>query len=321
MRTIAVAALLLTTAPVAAQSLDSVQVERRVSRLEGEMRAVQRKVFPGGDPRYFEPEILPPETAAPGAVDTAAANQPLIDLTARVDEMERQLRTLTGQVEAQGYRLKQIEEAQAKLRGDLEFRLNTLEGNGTAPAGIGGTAPAGVGATAAPLGAPPTAAPTAPPRSTPAAGPKSGAAGNGTSASATATPAPAATADAAWKLAYARVLAKDWPATETAMTDFIADWPKSTRLAQAQYWLGRSHAERAQHAQAARAFLDVYQKYPRSDQAPGALLGLATAMNGLKKPTDACRVLGELDSVYGARLTPSQQTDAKALRAKAKCPA
>jgi hypothetical protein len=44
-------------------------------------------------------------------------------------------------------------------------------------------------------------------------------------------------------------------------------------------------------------------------------------MNGLKKPKDACRVLGELDSVYGEKLTPAQQAEAKAQRTKAKCPA
>jgi hypothetical protein len=44
-------------------------------------------------------------------------------------------------------------------------------------------------------------------------------------------------------------------------------------------------------------------------------------MNGLKKPKDACRVLGELDSVYGAKLSPAQKAEAKTLRTKAKCTA
>ncbi|KPF68874.1 hypothetical protein IP88_11635, partial [alpha proteobacterium AAP81b] len=140
-------------------------------------------------------------------------------------------------------------------------------------------------------------------------------------ATAPAAAPPAATADAAWKAAYARVLAKDWPGAETAMAGFITAWPKSTRLPQAQYWLGRSFAERGQHAQAAKAYLDVYQKAPRSERAPDALLGLATAMIGLKKADEACRVLGELDSVYGAKLSPMQTTAAKAQRTRAKCEA
>ncbi len=276
---------LLLTGTAQAQDLDPVRVEKRVGKLESELRAVQRKVFPGTDSRFFEPEITAP-AVPPTAVVGTPATAPLNDLSDRLGELERQLRTLTGQVEADQFKLRQLDEAQTKQRADVEFRLNALEtGSRPAPA-------------AAALPAP--AADAQPPR--PVAASK-----------------PAATADAAWKPAYANAVAKDWPATEAAMTAFIADWPKSTRQTQAQYWLGRSHAERDQHAQAARAFLKVYETAPRSPQAPDSLLGLAQAMVGLKKPKDACRVLGELDSVYGEKLTPDQKSDAAAARKNAKC--
>jgi tol-pal system protein YbgF len=296
---LAVALLLIPDARVAAQDLDPVRVEKRVGKLESEMRAVQRKVFPGGDPKYFEPEIAPAAVAAPAAVGTPAS-APLVDLSARVGELERQLREMTGQVEANQFKLRQLEEAQAKLRGDVEFRLNTLEG--------GAAAPAAAAPTVAAIPAKPGTKPTAKPDPTKPE-PKADAT------------KPAGNADAAWKAAYAEVLAKDWPAAETAMTDFIAAWPKSTRIPQAQYWLGKSFAARDQHAQAAKSFLELYQTAPLSPRAPDSLIGLATAMNGLKKPKDACRVLGELDSVYGEKLTPAQKADAVAMRAKAKCPA
>ena len=80
-------------------------------------------------------------------------------------------------------------------------------------------------------------------------------------------------------------------------------------------------ALRDEHTPAAKSYLELYQTAPRSDRAPDALIGLAGAMNGLKKPKDACRVLGELDSVYGEKLTPPQKAEAKTLRTKAKCPA
>ena len=293
LRFVLLAALLtLSFAPATAQDLDPVRVEKRVGKLESEMRAVQRKVFPGGDAKYFEPEIAAPTAAPPAAVGTPAS-QPLVDLAERVGELERQLRTMTGQVEANQFKMRQLEEAQAKLRGDLEFRLTALEG-GAAPAAAAGT--------------PAIVAPKPD-----AKAPKADAA----------KPAakPAATADAAWKAAYASVIAKDWPETETAMTGFIADWPKSPRVPQAKYWLGKSHATRNQNAEAARAYLDLYQTAPRSDRAPDSLIGLAGALSGLKKPQDACRVLGELDAVYGPKLTPAQKTEAAALRTKAKCKA
>ncbi|GGE08635.1 hypothetical protein GCM10011529_13830 [Polymorphobacter glacialis] len=294
----------LPTSSLLAQDLDPVRVERRVGKLESELRAVQRKVFPGGDARYFEPEINAPAAAAPASIGSPAS-QPITDLSNRVGELERQLRDLTGQIEANQFKLRQLDEAQAKLRGDLEFRLTGLEGGGQ-PA-----AAAAPGAQVLP-----------PPPGTRVGAPEIDFADRPVPAPRPATPAaPAATADAAWKQAYAKSLSKNWPETEIAMTDFIAAWPKSTRVPQAQYWLGRSHAERGQNAEAARAFLELYKTAPRSDRAPDSLLGLATAMNGLKKPKDACRVLGELGSVYGEKLTPAQKSESQALGTRAKCAA
>lgn len=289
MRLMLLVALLLTPLAVPAQELDPVKVEKRVGKLESEMRAVQRKVFPGGDPKYFEPEISAPMVPAAAPIGTPATS-PLVDLAERVGELERQLRTLTGQVEASQFKVRQLEEAQAKLRGDLEFRVTALEGGGAA-------------ASAHPAGA------------AMAVSSKPGAKPEARSAARDVTP------DAAWKAAYANVTAKDWPGTEKAMSDFIARYPKSPRIPQAQYWLGRSHALRDEHALAAKAYLELYQTAPRSDRAPDALIGLAGAMSGLKKPKDACRVLGELDSVYGTKLSPAQKAEAKTLRNKAKCPA
>jgi tol-pal system protein YbgF len=134
-------------------------------------------------------------------------------------------------------------------------------------------------------------------------------------------PARPATDAAAWTAAYAKITARDWPAAETAMAGFIADWPKSTRVPQARYWLGRSHAQRGQHPQAAKAFLEVYQTAPRSTPAPDALIGLANSLNAMAKPKDACQVLTELQSVYGAKLTDTQKADVARQSARAKCAA
>jgi len=287
--------------PVVAQPAS---VEGRVGKLESEMRAVQRKVFPGGSSRFFEPEITVPDEApvSPGGVP---ASNPITDLSQRVGEMEKQLRTMTGQTEANTYKLRQLETALEKMRGDTEFRLNALEGNPPTPAAAAAAAGA-AGAvsvvTPATSGAAPVTVVT-PPAATVGA----------------AAPAKAATAAEAWQGAYAQVVSKNWPTTESLMTAYLVDWPRSTRIPQAQYWLGRSYAERNQHAQAADAYLKVYNNHPRSERAPDALLGLAGALIGIKNPQQACRVLGELDSVYGAQLGAGQKTEAQTLRGRAKC--
>lgn len=306
-------ALVLLPLPAAAQTVDVGKLDKRVGKLESEMRAVQRKVFPGGSTRFFEPEITPEAQPADAPPAAPPASTPLTDLTARVGALEGQLRTMTGQVEAMEYRLRQLEDANRRMKEDVEFRLNALENPGGLPSAAPGPAPA----------AAPAAAPGPAPRGPAAGTPSRGAAPATPPATPQATPSavPPATAETAWTTAFAKVTARDWPGAELAMSRFIADWPKSARVPQAQYWLGRSFAQRGQHPQAAKAFLDVYQKSPRSTPAPDALIGLANALNAMAKPKDACQVLGELDSVYGAKLTSTQKADAARQRTRARCDA
>ncbi|HEX7820542.1 MAG TPA: hypothetical protein VF463_07980, partial [Sphingobium sp.] len=105
-------ALLLPSAVLAQTS-----VEGRVGRLEQEMQAVQRKVFPDGAGRYLQPQVTTPQgvTAAPG---TPAASQ-VTDLNARVSAVEAALRSLTGQVEQNGFKIKQLEQSFAQYKSDM----------------------------------------------------------------------------------------------------------------------------------------------------------------------------------------------------------
>ncbi len=272
--------------PALAQEADPL-LGRRVGKLESEMRAVQRKVFPGGDPRFFEPEIQPAAPAVPDAVGNPAS-APLTDLTARVGELEAQLRTLTGQVEANQFKLRQLEDGLAKFRGDAEFRLNAIEAGGVKPP-VAGASDVPASEDPLPRGAGPLK-PTGP-----------------------------LTVEEQWRAAYALVVRKDYAAAETALQDFLAKNPKASRASDAQYSLGKSFAADRQHAAAAKAFLDGYQKYPKGVRAPDSLLGLAQALIDLKKPAQACQSLGELDAVYEAKLTPALKAQADKARLAAKC--
>lgn len=287
---LAIAATLLTAAPVLAQDADPA-FGKRVGKLESEMRAVQRKVFPGGDNRYFEPEIAPVQAAPPETVGTPAT-APLADLTARVGEIEAQLRTLTGQVEAQQNRLRIVEESLTKYRGDTDFRLTAIEG----------------GAKPAPVAVPPelTDGP-APARNPLKAVP--------------AEPVVPTTVEGKWRAAYALVAAKNYAAAEPALEDFIAANPKAARASDAQYWLGKTYAAQKQPGQAAKAYLDGYKNFPKGTRAADSLLGLSQALVDLKKPEQACLSLKELDEVYAAKLTPALKAQAATARKTAKCTA
>ena len=93
-----------------AQAQGAATLDNRVGRLESEMRAVQRKVFPGGAP--VEPDI----TAATPEAAPAPASTPVTDLLARVTALESQLATLTGQTEQNSFRIKQLEQKLEEMK-------------------------------------------------------------------------------------------------------------------------------------------------------------------------------------------------------------
>ena len=333
LRSMACVALMASAIPAVAQ--DAQQVEKRVGKLEAEMRAVQRKVFPGGDKRYFEPEFQPPQaTQTPAGVP---ATSPIADLTTRVDTLERQLQTLTGQVEQANFKVRQMEEALAKFRTDAEFRLTQLEGGGRPPEGAAGTfAAVPPGTTSVPPGAaaPIPPAPTAtqpvpaakpaakPAATTPAAKPPVDTAGTTSTASAPAAK-PGDPVEAAYQAAYLHYSKQKYAEAETALTQFVAKNPRSSRASHAQYWLGRTYMAQKLPAQAAKAFLDNYRNMPKGARAPDSLYWLGQSLMALSppQPRKACDVYSELESAYGDKLSTSLKDQVTKARATAKCAA
>ena len=93
MRFQALLALLMVSVAVPAAAQQPPTPEKRIKKLEEEMRAVQRKVFPGaGRQAILEPEIGP--QAVPAAPSGVPAGSAVADLTARVDALEAHLRGL-----------------------------------------------------------------------------------------------------------------------------------------------------------------------------------------------------------------------------------
>lgn len=288
MRRAVIAIMFLASAasPALAQSQS---IDKRVGVLEKQMTAVQRKVFPGADPRFFEPEINTQQgsAASPGVPATTRIE----DLGARVDSLEKQMTVLTGQMEQNSFKVRQLEEQLAKFKSDAEFRLNTLEGK---PGG------------AAPPTSPPN--PFTPPSSQPAPAP-AGPAASGDPA------------EAAYSAAYALVEQKRFADAEAALKDVVAKYPKHKRASYAQHWLGRSYLADGKPALAVEAFYANYQNNPRGDRAPDSLFWLGQALMKLNKPQEACKVYGELTDVYGAKMTTALKDQTAKARVTAKCAA
>ena len=73
--------------PAAAQSDTA---DARLKKVEAEVRALQRKVFPDGAGKTFAPEVTP---ASPAAVTLPPATSALTDVLGRLDAVENQLET------------------------------------------------------------------------------------------------------------------------------------------------------------------------------------------------------------------------------------
>ena len=297
------------TGEVPALAQDARQVEKRVDKLESEMRAVQRKVFPGGDKRYFEPEFQPTDQT-PAAPVGVPATSPIADLTTRVDGLERQLQSMTGQIEQASYKVRQMEAAMAKFRTDTEFRLTQLEG-GTRPS------PATLDEMA--LALPPLKPPAKP--STATAKPAAVGATPATADAATAKPADPI--EAAYQAAYLSYSGQQYARAETALIDFVAKHPRSRRASHAQYWLGRTYMAQKQPAQAAKAFLDNYRNMPKGERAPDSLYWLGQSLMTMAppQPAKACEVYDELASAYDDKLSTLLKGQVDKARVTAKCAA
>ncbi|GAY22064.1 MULTISPECIES: tetratricopeptide repeat protein [Sphingobium] len=292
-------ALIALAPPLAAQN---VSVDVRVDRLEKEMRAVQRKVFPAGAP--LEAEITRP--AAPAVVPGSPASTPVADLTARVNALESQLASITGQVEENSFKLKQLEEAFNRYKAEQESRAAPA----VVPPAVGPSASAAPASTAA------SARPGAP---RPAA--------NGaseerkTAVAAIERPSTGNEADDAYTYGFRLWDAKFYPEAQAQLKATVDKYGASPVASKAANLLGRAYLDDGKPALASVAFYENYQKRPKGDRAADSLAYLGEALIQLKKPADACKVYAELEQVYGASLSNGLRGMMDKGRTRAKCTA
>ncbi len=287
--------------PVAAQtSRDG--IEGRVDRLEREMRAVQRKVFPGGAGQTVEPQITTPDRSGPAP--GIPASGVVTDLTARVNAVESQLSTLTGQIEQSQYRLRQLEEAFTAYKRSTDARLKALEEGASA---VGGSAPVtGIGPVTGTTPRPTTPRPTTSTPTTPVAGVE--------------RPSTDDAAEDAYVYGFRLWQAKQYDKAIVELRSVVQKHPRHRRASYAQNLLGRALLDQGKPALAATAFFENYQKMPNGERAPDSLYYLAQALVKMKKPaSEVCKVYDELSQVYGDRISEAMKMDVATGRSASKC--
>ncbi len=286
MRFQALLALLMACVAVPASAQPQPTPEKRIKKLEEEMRAVQRKVFPGaGRQAIVEPEIGPQQVpAAPAGVPAASA---VADLTARVDALEAQLARLTGQAEEAAFKLRQQEQQIAALRAQFEAAQ----------------------AAPPPVEQPPAAAAEPTTVKTPAAEPSAS----------VAAPSSGDPAEDAYITGFRLWEKGNYAEAQRVLEAMAVRYPKHRRASWARNLAGRALLDDGKATAAAKALFANYEADPKGERAQDSLFYLGDALVKLKKNQDACKVYDELQGVYGAGLRDALKRDLPKARATAGC--
>jgi TolA-binding protein len=287
-------------------------VEGRVIKLEKEMKAVQRKVFPDGAGKYFEPEIKPADAVKDPSKPPSGSE--VSDLIARVDALESQLSTLTGQVETQGNGVKAME---ARLKS-LEAQVKALSTAAESPtvAAIE-TAPKPATTATKSAATTPTKA-TTPPAATKPTVAKPSAAREAAVAKIE-KPKSADAFDDSYNYGYRLWQAKFYPEAQAQLEETVTKFPNDKRLSKARNLLGRAWLDDGRPSQAAKIFYDNYKADANGERAPDSLYYLGESLIKMDKPADACEVFGQFVKAYPDIAKGRLATQLASGRAKAKC--
>ncbi|WP_162937393.1 tol-pal system protein YbgF [Indioceanicola profundi] len=275
---VALAAPLLAIALLApaaqAQSGDMRELLNRLNRLETEVQTLSREVYRGGGTRQ----------GGGGSGGAQIAPSVAGDFEVRLQRLETDVRTMTGRYEEATFQIGQLREQLERLATDMEYRLTQLE------QGRGGAQAAPVGGGSAQQPASPSAEPTGEALPPMAAAPSGGAA----------APAdlPSGGPQQQYDYAFGLLRQQNYAAAHAAFQQFLTDNPGHQLSANAQYWLGETLYVRSMFKEAAVAFAEGYQSYPKSSKAPDNLLKLAMSLGAINQKEDACLALQQLAGEY-----------------------
>ena len=267
--------------PAAAQDVDA-----RLRKLEAEVRALQREVFPNTDGRFFTPEVTTPDGQPRGAAQPGTpANTALADVLVRLDSLETQVARLTARTEQNENTIAQLETRIAYLENQLS---GVQPGGASVPAPT--PAPSGVINTPAPT---PTPAPTAR-----APSPQRVAA-----VQAIMKPQTDDAGDDEYSYGFRLWEAGFYPEAQQQLALFVENYPNHWRTTYGRNLLGRAYLDDGQPRTAATFFFENYQSDPNAARAPDSLLYLSEAMIALDDTRRACLALAEFGDKYPALAT------------------
>ena len=123
----------------------------------------------------------------------------------------------------------------------------------------------------------------------------------------------------AYDEAYNIMKKGDYKKAEEAFTLFMKEYPNSSLIGNANYWLGETYYARGLFEQAVGIFADGFTKYKKNSKAADNLLKLGLTMNKLNKKQEACTAFKSLATEFPKadnRLKDRAKAEAKKLQCK-----
>ena len=90
----------------------------------------------------------------------------------------------------------------------------------------------------------------------------------------------------------------DYPTAERAFREFVLSNPNHELAGNAQYWYAETFRIRQLYTDAASAYLEGYQKYPKGEKAPINLLKLGVSMVQSGEKDQGCKMINGVEKQY-----------------------
>ena len=90
----------------------------------------------------------------------------------------------------------------------------------------------------------------------------------------------------------------DYNTPERALKEFVQTNPNHELAGNAQYWFAETFRIRQLYVDAASAYLEGYQKYPKSEKAPDNLLKLGVSLVQIGEKEQGCMMITSLEKEY-----------------------
>ena len=215
-------------------------------------------------------------------IERMLQNQSLADLVLQLQQLQREVQQLRGDVELQKHTMDAMSRRQRDLYLDIDQRLSRFQpGAAMTPPPVADRPPM---VEQTPPPAQPTSVQPTPMATAPAA--------------AAITPPDPKKEEMVYQEAFNLLKQGRYPESITAFTAFLRDYPGGSYEDNAQYWLAEASYVNRDFDTALVEFAKVREKYARSPKVPGAMLKMGYIYYEKQNWTEAKSILRELQLNY-----------------------